>query len=73
MHRAIAAYGAKPNASIDRNSLSSDVPIRKARAGTFGALLLGYYTDDGKLIYAGRVGTECLRRCLRICVGVLTL
>jgi DNA ligase D-like protein (predicted ligase) len=23
-----------------------------------GALLLGYYTDDGKLIYAGRVGTE---------------
>jgi ATP-dependent DNA ligase len=22
-----------------------------------GALLLGYYTDDSKLIYAGRVGT----------------
>jgi ATP-dependent DNA ligase len=22
-----------------------------------GALLLGYYTDEGKLIYAGRVGT----------------
>ena len=22
-----------------------------------GALLLGYYTDDGKLVYAGRVGT----------------
>ena len=22
-----------------------------------GALLLGYYTDDGKLIYAGRAGT----------------
>ena len=22
-----------------------------------GALLLGYFTDDGKLIYAGRVGT----------------
>jgi ATP-dependent DNA ligase len=22
-----------------------------------GALLLGYYADDGKLIYAGRVGT----------------
>jgi ATP-dependent DNA ligase len=22
-----------------------------------GALLLGYYSDDGKLIYAGRVGT----------------
>ena len=22
-----------------------------------GALLLGYYTDDGRLVYAGRVGT----------------
>jgi ATP-dependent DNA ligase len=22
-----------------------------------GALLLGYYTDDGKVMYAGRVGT----------------
>jgi ATP-dependent DNA ligase len=22
-----------------------------------GALLLGYYSDDGKLVYAGRVGT----------------
>ena len=36
-----------------------------------GALLLGYYSDDGKLIYAGRVGTGMpdrvladLRRCL---------
>jgi bifunctional non-homologous end joining protein LigD len=28
-----------------------------------GALLLGYYTDDGKLIYAGRVGTGSLPRC----------
>jgi ATP-dependent DNA ligase len=26
-------------------------------AAHLGALLLGYYTDDGKLIYAGRVGT----------------
>ena len=25
-----------------------------------GALLLGYYTDDGKLIYADRVGTGML-------------
>jgi ATP-dependent DNA ligase len=31
-------------------------PIRKDR-GLISALLLGYYTDDGKLIYAGRVGT----------------
>jgi DNA ligase D-like protein (predicted ligase) len=27
-----------------------------------GALLLGYYTDDGKLIYAGRVGTGMAAR-----------
>jgi hypothetical protein len=28
-----------------------------------GALLLGYYTDDGKLAYSGRVGTgECLTK-----------
>ena len=32
-----------------------------------GALLLGYYTDDGKLIYAGRVGTEMSVKCLPIC------
>ena len=29
-----------------------------------GALLLGYYTDDGKLIYAGRVGTGMAARVL---------
>jgi DNA ligase D-like protein (predicted ligase) len=29
-----------------------------------GALLLGYYTDDGKLIYAGRVGTGMPDRVL---------
>jgi DNA ligase D-like protein (predicted ligase) len=30
-----------------------------------GALLLGYYTDDGKLIYAGRVGTGMSEKVLR--------
>jgi ATP-dependent DNA ligase len=30
-----------------------------------GALLLGYYTDDGKLIYAGRVGTGMSQKVLR--------
>jgi ATP-dependent DNA ligase len=30
-----------------------------------GALLLGYYTDDGKLIYAGRVGTGMSEKILR--------
>jgi ATP-dependent DNA ligase len=29
-----------------------------------GALLLGYYTDDGNLIYAGRVGTGMPDRVL---------
>jgi bifunctional non-homologous end joining protein LigD len=29
-----------------------------------GALLLGYYTDEGKLIYAGRVGTGMLVKVL---------
>jgi ATP-dependent DNA ligase len=31
--------------------------IRKGSRPHLGALLLGYYDDDGKLIYAGRVGT----------------
>ena len=30
-----------------------------------GALLLGYYTDDGKLIYAGRVGTGMPEKVLK--------
>jgi bifunctional non-homologous end joining protein LigD len=37
-----------------------------------GALLLGYHSDDGKLIYAGRVGTGMLSRCLRICCAAWT-
>ena len=38
----------------------------------FGALLLGYYTDGGKLIYAGRVGTGTWTRCSPICGADLT-
>lgn len=30
-----------------------------------GALLLGYYTDEGKLIYAGRVGTGMTEKVLK--------
>jgi hypothetical protein len=37
-----------------------------------GALLLGYYTDDGKLIYAGRVGTGCPSGCSPICGAAWT-
>jgi bifunctional non-homologous end joining protein LigD len=34
------------------------------RSSTFGALLLGYYDDDGELRYAGRVGTGFTERTL---------
>jgi ATP-dependent DNA ligase len=34
-----------------------------------GALLLGYYTDEGKLIYAGRVATGMPVRCSPICAA----
>ncbi len=30
-----------------------------------GALLLGYYADDGKLIYAGRIGTGMPEKILK--------
>ena len=36
-----------------------------------GALLLGYYTEDGKLHYAGRVGTGMTDAELRRLAGVL--
>jgi hypothetical protein len=32
-----------------------------------GALLLGYYTPDGKLVYAGRAGTVCPTLSLSAC------
>ena len=34
-----------------------------------GALLLGYYSDDGELIYAGRVARGCRSRFLPISGG----
>jgi bifunctional non-homologous end joining protein LigD len=36
------------------------------RAGTFGSLLLGYYDDSGKLVYAGHVGTGFDDKMLRL-------
>jgi len=36
------------------------------RAGTFGSLLLGYYEDSGKLVYAGHVGTGFDDKTLRL-------
>jgi len=40
-------------------------------AGLPGALLLGYYTDDGRLRYAGRAGTGITDKELRRLAGVL--
>jgi bifunctional non-homologous end joining protein LigD len=37
----------------------------------FGALLLGYYTEDGRLLYAGRAGTGFTERELARPAGVL--
>jgi ATP-dependent DNA ligase len=37
----------------------------------FGTLLLGYYTDDGKLHYAGRAGTGFTETELKRMAGVL--
>lgn len=36
-----------------------------------GALLLGYYNDDGKLIYAGRAGTGMDDKVLKRLYGIL--
>jgi bifunctional non-homologous end joining protein LigD len=36
------------------------------RANSFGSLLLGYYDDDGKLVYAGNVGTGFDDKTLRL-------
>ena len=63
--RAIAACGSRPSVSTARNSSSSAGPIRKASRSSIGSLLLGYYRDDGKLIYAGRAGTGMTESELR--------
>jgi bifunctional non-homologous end joining protein LigD len=43
-------------------------PPNGARVG-FGALLMGYFQSDGKLIYAGRVGTGFNERLLQELMG----
>ena len=57
IRRAIAAFGVRSNASTARNLSWSAGPIRKAAAPYLCVLLLAYYDPDGKLMYAGRVGT----------------
>ena len=71
MRRAIAAYGSRANASVGRNSWSSAGPSPRDRGRLLGALLLGYYTPDGRLLYAGRVGTGMSEKTLRMLHGRL--
>ena len=57
MRPATAASGSRSNASTARNLSSSAGPIRRDGGRYLGALLLAYYDPDGRLVYAGRVGT----------------
>ena len=43
--------------ALNRKSSSSVGPIQKDRGRISARCYEGYYTGDGKLIYAGRVGT----------------
>jgi hypothetical protein len=45
-----------------RTEFLDPAPTSNGHRQDDGALLLGYYTDDGTLIYAGRVGTTCCAR-----------
>jgi bifunctional non-homologous end joining protein LigD len=51
--------------------LSSAGQIPQEAACTSGALLLGYYTKDGRLHYAGRAGTGISAQELKRLAGVL--
>jgi ATP-dependent DNA ligase len=57
MCREIGASGASQTASIARSSLFVGWTDPEGSRPHLGALLLGSFSDDGKLIYAGRVGT----------------
>jgi hypothetical protein len=48
MRKETVAYGARPKRLIAKSSLSAG-PTQKERE----AILLGYFTDKGKLVYAG--------------------
>jgi len=54
---AIAASGARSNASTARSLSWSAGPSPKGRRPYLGALLLAYYDPGGRLVYAGRAGT----------------
>ncbi len=57
MRLATAGSGARPKALNRQEFVVVGWSEPEGSRPHLGALLLGYYTDDGKLIYAGRVGT----------------
>jgi len=67
MHQATEVYVANQSTSIARSSLSSAEPTLKGSRPHLGTLLLGYYDDHGKLIYADRVGTGMPAKVLADC------
>jgi hypothetical protein len=56
-HLETVAYGARPKRLNRQEFVVVGWSDPEGSRPHLGALLLGYYTDDGKLIYAGRVGT----------------
>src|SRR6516225_7762983 len=52
-----AVHGSRSSALTAKSLSSSDRSDREGSRHHIGSLLLGYYTSEGKLIYAGRVGT----------------
>ena len=55
--RATAASGSRPSFSTARNFGIVGWTVPEGSRSSFKSLLLGYYRDDGQLIYAGRAGT----------------
>jgi ATP-dependent DNA ligase len=50
---------------LEGRSFESVLGFLQTRRPDLGALLLGYHTDDGTLIYAGRVGTGMSEKVLK--------
>jgi ATP-dependent DNA ligase len=50
-------HGSRSSASTVRNMSLSAGAIPKGSRHRIGALLLGYYTPQGQLVYVGRAGT----------------
>lgn len=60
-----------PRNRTARNLWSWDGPTPRGSRPYLGALLLGYYTEDGRLHYAGRAGTGMNDKELKRLAGVL--